>query len=372
MAEDERFASIGRLAAGIAHEINNPAAVIRHDLELILKGSPDSPKLAKHALASLDHIVHVVRRLLDVGLASRPGTGDLAPFSLAPVIARAVDTLASRFPSGALIVDIDPALVAIGDPARLEHVLASVLSNAAYAVASSTKPTVLVRGVRDGDRIRLSVVDNGAGIPADILGRLFEPFVNARPFGQGAGLGLAVSHGLMRSQNGALRLVRTSAEGTEMAIDLPLSSADVIAPIAETVTKFADAPLTLLIIDDDAELRAVLKAAAEAQRFHPVVAATVADAFAVVDGGRAIDIVLCDLMMPDGGAETWLRTCHARHPLLASRTIIITGGPSSSDAVAFADANADRLLYKPFAMSTVRAMARRLIGEFPDPKVRGS
>ena len=157
-----------------------------------------------------------------------------------------------------------------------------------------------------------------------------------------------------------------------MAIDLPLSSADVIAPIAETVTKFADAPLTLLIIDDDAELRAVLKAAAEAQRFHPVVAATVADAFAVVDGGRAIDIVLCDLMMPDGGAETWLRTCHARHPLLASRTIIITGGPSSSDAVAFADANADRLLYKPFAMSTVRAMARRLIGEFPDPKVRGS
>ena len=85
-----------------------------------------------------------------------------------------------------------------------------------------------------------------------------------------------------------------------------------------------------------------------------------AEAVAAVASGLAADIVLCDLMMPDGGAETWLRESALRFPHLAARTIIVTGGPGSAEALAFADAHSVRVLYKPFAMADVRAMASRM------------
>lgn len=373
LARSERIASTGRLAAGIAHEINNPAAVVRHDLEQILQRARDPlaargdvPRLASHALTALDRVVLVVRRLLDFGLAVRPESAELMCFRLEPVLRCAGNAILDRLPSGALVIDVPEDLSVLGDASRLQDVVTNLLSNAAYAVAATASPSVQILARRDGDRVVITVTDNGTGVPEEIVARMFEPFVNARPFGQGAGLGLAVSHALMRSQNGELRLVRTSATGTEMAIELPIARgplSEVSAPVTDGVAPAA--LLDLLIIDDDPDLRVILEESARAHRFRPVAVASVAEAAARVEALMPVDLVLCDLMMPDGGADTWLRLCRERFPQLATRTIIITGGPSSSDALAVADANADRLLYKPFAMSDVRAMATRLLQADP-------
>ncbi len=362
LLQSERLAATSRLATGIAHEINNPAAVIQHELDRMLQADgPIGPHVA-HARAAVERIIYVVRQLLDLGLASRPGSAVPKPFAVAPVVDRASASVAKRFKPGTLTVSVASDLWAFGDALRVEAVLVNLLNNAAHAVETWAAPHAAVRAFAAGDRVTIRVTDNGPGLPPQVVSRLFEPFVSSRPVGQGAGLGLAVANGLMRSQNGSLRLVGTSPLGTELAIEIP-SVPPGFKPVVAAVAKPAgDArPLTMLIIDDDPDVRVVLKEAAEAQRFQATVAATVADALQIVAGGADVDVVLCDLMMPDGGADTWLRQCRDLHPHLAARTIIITGGPSSPEALALADANGDRLLYKPFAMADVRAMTARWV-----------
>lgn len=118
--------------------------------------------------------------------------------------------------------------------------------------------------------------------------------------------------------------------------------------------------MRLLIIDDEDDLRTVLQESTVAHGFQTSVASTVDEALSMLANGLEIDVVVCDLMMPDGGAETWLRRSGELYPQLAARTIVITGGATSSAALALTDATPDRLLYKPFAMSDLRAMAHRL------------
>lgn len=362
VARTERLVSLSRLATGIAHEINNPAAVIQYELAQIVRDGDDTPRHVEHARTAVDRIVYVVRQLLDLGLASRPGSAALAPFAVAPVVERAAAAVGTRFTSGALVLDVEPDLSAFGDPLRVQAVLVILLSNAAHAVERGTEPRASVRATRERNRVQITVTDNGPGLPPAVVNRLFEPFVNAKPFGQGAGLGLAVANGLMHSQSGRLQLVRTGPRGTEFSLDLPLTSSAGHETAPVSVSGASDMrTLGLLIIDDDPDLRLVLQEAAEAYRFRAVAAATVADAFHLIESGAEVDVVLCDLMMPDGGADTWLRQCRKAHPDLAARTIVITGGPTSAEAVALADANPDRLLYKPFAMAEVRAIALRLM-----------
>ena len=362
VARTERLVSLSRLATGIAHEINNPAAVIQHELARILCGGDHTPAHVERARLAVDRIVYVVRQLLDLGLASRPGSAALAPFAVAPVVERAAAAVRAQFKPDALVLEVEPDLSAIGDPLRVQAVLVILLGNAAHAVETGTTPRAEVQAMRAGARVRITVTDNGPGLPPAVIHRLFEPFVNAKPFGQGAGLGLAVANGLMHSQNGGLQLVRTGPRGTEFALDLPLTAATGGASLSAPASTLSDMrTLGLLIIDDDPDLRLVLQEAAEAYRFRATAVATVADAFREIESGTPVDIVLCDVMMPDGGADTWLRQCRKTHPALAARTIVITGGPSSAEALALADANPDRLLYKPFAMAEVRAMALRLM-----------
>jgi len=362
LARSERLASTGRLAAGIAHQINNPAAVIRHDLEQVLRGRGDKYQHIEHALASLDRIVNVVRRLLDLEPALRGGASALISFAVAPVVKRVAKRFQRRSTDSGISLSIESGLVAVGDPMRVEAVLTSLLSNAMRAVEGAPDGRVSIRASSRGDRTELIVADTGSGLPPEILSRLFEPFVHAMPQDQGVGLGLAVAYGLMRSQNGALRLIKTSPEGTAIALDLPRTG----APGGAAVGESDEAPdetlaLSLLIIDDDPDLRLILKDAAETHGLSAVVAGTVEEAMQWLESGAVVDVVLCDLMMPDGGAELWLSRCREKYPLLAERTIIITGGATSPAAQAIVDAHTDRLLYKPFAMADIRTMAKRLM-----------
>lgn len=362
LAHSERLASTGRLAAGIAHEINNPAAVIRHDLEQVLRGRGGTYQHIDHALAALDRIVNVVRRLLDLEPALRPGLPDLASFPVTPVLERVQASFQSQLPHGRLTVEVERDLVAVGDPARVEAVLTSLLSNAVRAIDGVPQGHVSIRAVARGDRTEIVVADNGGGLPPEILKRLFEPFVHATPQEQRAsGLGLAVAYGLMRSQNGALQLLKTSPQGTEVALDLPRTVVHSAIPVRDSDATPEARPLSLLIIDDDPELRMVLKDAAETHGLRAVVAETVAEGLEWLEAGAAVDVVLCDLMMPDGGADVWLKHCRKKFPTLADRTIIITGGATSPAALELAEANAGRLLYKPFAMAEVRTMANKLL-----------
>jgi len=368
LAANERLAGLGRLTAGVAHEINNPIAVVQHSLERIRAGCPagttptDLNRHIDNGLAATERVVRVVRRLLDAG---RIGHGDRAraePFLVAPVVARAIEMVGHHLSNVAMQVEVDDQLVALGDAGFLSQVIENLLVNAAHAF--ELRPAgarIRIRARRVDQLVRIIVSDNGPGVPDEVRPRLFEPFVTTKVIGKGSGLGLAVSKGLMRSQNGELSLVDTSEAGTEMAVQLPWTPLTPPAPVTDPEPAAAIAGLTVLIIDDEADVREMLEDACGAL-FDAKAVGSIAEAMASIERGRMPDVVLCDLMMPDGGAYDWLAECQVRYPALSARTIIITGGPATAQDEVLVAANSDRVLFKPFSIAQMQAVVRRIAG----------
>ncbi len=263
LAASERLVGLGRLTAGVAHEINNPIAVVQHSLERLKEsrgaGRHDAgeARYVENALAATHRIVRVVRRLLDAGrVGSAAGAVHVGPFHVASVVRQAL-TMVERFVQDVDVsVDVEESLTALGDAGFVAQVLENLLVNAAHALEERPAGRrIRVTASRAADRVRIAVADNGPGVPAAVRHLLFEPFVSTKAVGKGSGLGLAVSLGLMRSQSGDLELTRTSGAGTEMCLSLPWTP---LAPPADAAPPEPPArveDVALLIIDDDEDVR---------------------------------------------------------------------------------------------------------------------
>ena len=278
------------------------------------------------------------------------------------MVREAVDMVGHHVNGIEVSIDADERLVALGDPGMVSQVLENLLVNAAHALERRPNGArIHVRAAHVGDHVRVLVTDNGPGVPEEVRSRLFEPFVTTKVIGKGSGLGLAVSMGLMRSQNGDLALVRTSDAGTEMCLQVPWTP---VGPESQPSVSEAIQPpasMTLLIIDDDPDVRDVLEDFCRAY-FDVVAVGSIAEGDASIARGRQPDVVLCDLMMPDGGADEWLRRCRATGSPLESRTVIITGGATTPRNEALVAANGDRVLYKPFTLAQLQAVVLRTAG----------
>lgn len=219
----------------------------------------------------------------------------------------------------------------------------------ACVLLSSVVVLQLVREFRTAQLTRrfFGAVAHEVGNPAAVIRHTLERWgETGRPTPGQLAAALAATERLVQAARQVQDLLRLP-----VMVDVPASHAEV----AEQRT-----PMRLLIIDDEDDLRTVLQESTVAYGFQTSVASTVDEAMALLAGGLQVDVVVCDLMMPDGGAETWLARSRETYPQLAARTIVITGGATSSAALALTDAASDRVLYKPFAMSELRALAHRL------------
>ncbi|HXT68275.1 MAG TPA: hybrid sensor histidine kinase/response regulator [Vicinamibacterales bacterium] len=362
LAASERLAGLGRLTASVAHEINNPISVVQHSLErirsssLTLPGVPEElPRSIDSGLAATDRIVRIVRRLLDAGRVSSADTVHAEPFLVAPVVRAAVVMVGRHLKGVQVSIQTDECVTALGDAGLLSQALENLLVNAAQALDGRRDSRIRVRVEHLQTHVRISVTDNGPGIPKAVRGRLFEPFVTTKAIGKGSGLGLAVSKGLMRSQHGDLALASTSGLGTEMYLQLPWTDREPAAkktpppPVASAVRR------TMLIIEDEVDVRDMLQDMCNLN-FDVIAVASVADGLAAMDRGYRPDVVLCDLTMPGGGANDWLGHWQNADVAVAARTVIITGGPMTPEDDALVVANADRVLYKPFTMARLQAV----------------
>jgi signal transduction histidine kinase len=371
-ADHERLAGLGRIAAGVAHEINNPTMVIQQNLDrmrtLVSETAALTPELDARfdrSRAATQHIAEIVRQLLETGRRPPADDANATAFSLAAVVAKAVAAASVTAPALSVTVSVAESLGARGAPRLLEQVLQNLLVNAAHATNDAPGGgRARIVGMRRGDQVRLSVTDNGPGIDPDVRDRLFEPFATTKPVGQGTGLGLAVSRSLMTQQGGALFVAESSSEGTEMALELPAADAIDAPPRAAPEEVRAAAPngvtdLRVLIIDDNDDIRELLMLQLD-RFFHVDSAPTVEHALAMVANGPPYDAVLCDLMMPRGGAESWLARCNALDPRLDDRTIVLTGGPTTNTATQLVEVRRERVLFKPVDIADLRPMIERI------------
>ncbi len=225
----EKLAALGQLAAGVAHEVNNPAAALAANLGYLLEshqrdgGWPeDAAECLAESMVSTERITHIVRQLLDAGrLAAVPVKSE--PVRLAPLARESVRTSIARCGDRVrLAVDVDEGLTVLAHESMLVQVLVNLIVNGVQAVPDARRDgLVTIRGERTPGQVRLVVEDNGVGMDPGVMQRVFEPFFTTKPFGSGTGLGLAVSRGLVHSLGGDLRFESASGGGTRAVVELP-------------------------------------------------------------------------------------------------------------------------------------------------------
>ncbi len=233
LVRSERMASVGRLSAGLAHEIGNPIAALIGLEDLLLDGDlpPEQHRdFLQRMRRETERIHMIIRDLLDFARPEEPGrSGDLEPPARADV-GRVVDDVVAlarpqkHFRGVAIDTEVAGDLAAAIGASRLTQVLLNLLLNAGAALAAAPPESGRVRlraFAIDGPRVRIEIDDNGPGVAGKVRDRLFEPFVTTKEVGQGTGLGLAVCRGLVESAGGEIGLDPAFEGGARFYVVLP-------------------------------------------------------------------------------------------------------------------------------------------------------
>jgi signal transduction histidine kinase len=388
----EKLASIGMLAAGVAHEINNPAAFVLANIEALaghmrlieekVRELPDAvvarlglPDVLFEATAILQEskegMARIHRIVRDLGSFSHADEDIDGPMNVNVAVESALTMLRNELKYRARVErDLRATLAVRGNTARLGQVFLNLILNAAQALdeACAKRNVVRVRSLDDGDAVVVEVEDNGPGIPPEALPRIFESFFTTKPRGVGTGLGLPISLGIVRSLGGEIRVDNRHRAGVTFRVRLPAAAAT-LAPVVATP---APAPVPssahefthrrVLAVDDEALL---LKAYRRMLTdVHEVVTALGAhEALRALERDPSFDIVLCDLQMPEMSGMELHGIVRDRFPGLADRFIFVTGGAFSVDAKRFLDESVCAVIQKPFRVEDLLALIDRKSSE---------
>ena len=235
LIRSEKLASMGRLVAGIAHEINNPVNAVINTLEPLgeairaIAGAQD-PAQAGQAAADAQEMLRVVQRGAARSKAivqalhnySRGDEQRPRELSLARSLDDTVDLLRHHLRDVQVEKSIDPDLRITGFPGQIDQVFMNLITNAAQAMSSSgIAGTIRVGAARNGDSVEITVSDSGPGIPPEVIPRIFDPFFTTKDVGQGSGLGLSIVHGIVDRHGGHIKVDSRLGEGTTFRITLP-------------------------------------------------------------------------------------------------------------------------------------------------------
>jgi len=358
----ERMASIGRVAASVGHEINNPLCCARLTIEQLVEeltasGAASAAELAREAHQALARIQQIV---LDLGNLAR-GPEEHEPVDLVEVVDAALQTASNELRHRARVVrEIAGRPRVVGNQGRLGQVLLNLLVNAAQAIPEGRAQENQVR-VRVDERLglaRIVVEDSGTGIAAGDLERIFDPFFSTKTFGAGSGLGLSICKSIVEAHGGRILVESTMGRGSSFVVELPSAGPQVVP----TRRPLPSDRARVLVIDDDDHMRSAL---VRAFRTHEVTACGDARAGLAALAEDEFDLVLCDLMMPDLTGMDFYEQAKERWPERVSSIVFLTGGAFSERAQLFLSQTECRCLFKPVALPTLRALVSSSVEQRP-------
>ncbi len=374
LVQSDRLAALGTMAAGVAHEVNNPLAYLMLNLEWIARKLPsvgEDPSSLQGLTAMLDEARHGAQRVSTI-------VRELRSFSRADGETRTRVDLAEVVQSGIriagheirhkarIVTSFEPARPVWANEARLEQVVINLLLNAAQAMPESRAEHNEIRlSVRpDGEeRTVLEVFDNGEGIALDVLPRIFDPFFTTKPVGVGTGLGLSICHGIVTSLGGHIGAYSEPGEGTTFRVVLPTT--DTLVDDGQRMG--SEAPSSrhtrrarVLVVDDEPPIANTLRELLAHE--HEVIAATTArEAFDAIERSD-FDVVFCDLIMPGAGGIDLYERLRSLHPGMERRIVFMTGGAFTERTAEFLASVENRRVEKPFSLGLVEQIVRDMAG----------
>ncbi len=385
----EKLASIGLLAAGVAHEINNPSAFVLGNIEalsghlhLIEDKLRELPESALRSLGltdvlfeasailqeSKEGMARIHRIVRDLGSFSHADDDATVPMNVNPALESALTMLRNELKYRARVErDLRATRLVRASPPRLGQVFLNLLLNAAQALdeGGAKRNVVTVRSFDDGDSVVIEVADNGPGIPPAVLPRIFESFFTTKPRGLGTGLGLPISLGIVRGLGGELTVDAPPGSGARFRVRLPASDATPAeaAPVAVAEPEPLAVPTRrrILAVDDEALLlKAYRRMLGDAHELATALGGH--EALRTLEQDAGFDVVLCDLQMPEMSGMELHAAVRATHPALAERFVFVTGGAFSSDARRFMEEAVSAVIQKPFRVEDLLALIERIAG----------
>jgi len=356
LIHSEKMAAIGQLVSGVAHELNNPLTSIAGLAELLVQPGmlPDSAPAREHLRvihAQADRAGRIVRNLLTF---ARKGGQDRSPVDLNDVVSRTALLIAYDLQQRQidLVRELAPEpVVVLGDRQELQQVLLNLIMNAAQAMAeldpAAPRRLHLSTG-HQGTEALLRVSDTGPGVASEQVAQLFTPFFTTKGPGQGTGLGLSLSYGIVEAHGGRISYSPVRSGGAEFTVHLPLyDEARAAAPVRR-----------VLVVDDDPAVHRLVHALF-APDGHVVADARTGEQGLTLAAERSFDLVIADGRLSAGRDRRFVAALLAEHPEMADR-VIVAGAPRPSQAPADGEPKPAYTIPKPLQVGDLRRLVDRI------------
>lgn len=359
----DRMSSLGLLAAGVGHEINNPLNYVRLNLELLRERnsgglSPEDLRLLTEAQTGVDRMQLIVN---DLKTFSRGHQDDpLTPVRIDGVLKSALNLARTEIQNRArLTADVTDLPAILAHEARLGQVFLNLLINAAHAIPAGAPEANEIRvtgRLAREDRVVIEVRDTGVGIPEEDRERVFRPFFTTKEIGQGTGLGLSICHSIVEKFGGTISFESEPGRGTVFRLSFPRAP-EVLAPV-ETNVSVSPRRGRLLIVDDNVELLTSLVTVMSP--YHETRGtADASEALELLRSDEAVDCILCDLMMPKMNGVQFFERLRDEFPGLDRKVIFMTGGSLTAGTDRLLRTPGVRWIEKPLEIENLR----RKVGE---------
>jgi len=368
LQQAEKLAAMGQLVSGVAHEINNPAAIISGFAQTLLLDQlpPDQRETVQMMYDEATRIGRITSNLLAF---ARAGSKERTLVELNEIVRRTFALRSYHLTTLNITVNLEldeanPKAWANGS--EVQQLLLNLLINAEQALTTvPDRRVITIRTMVAGDDgVELHVADTGPGIPADIQEKIFDPFFTTKPEGMGTGLGLSICYGIAHDHGGRISVHSVPGNGATFTIVLPRDartrqrSTPPPMPIPLEARE-ADCALSVLLIDDEEGLRRAVVSFLKRRGMHIIAVEDGGDALRVLRRER-FDVIVSDVRMPGMSGGEFLERLRREHPGMVKRLIFTTGDTFAADTSSLLRDSGLPSLVKPYDFAKLEGILRQV------------
>ncbi|RME46425.1 MAG: hybrid sensor histidine kinase/response regulator, partial [Deltaproteobacteria bacterium] len=378
LLQADKLSAIGTLVSGVAHELNNPIAVILGYTQLLQ--TIEDIDLLKEKLLKINEAAQrcqrIIRNLLSFARVHKP---EKSYVGINGLLKRSVELLQNDLTlhKVAIRLNLDPNLPkTMADFHQIQQVFINILTNALQAISEMgrTDGEIRITTKHEGERLHIEIADNGPGISEELQHRIFNPFFTTKQ-ATGTGLGLSISYGIIREHGGEISFASRRGKGTIFQITLPVlpEEKDRVAgpaPATSPIALHDHGRYRILIVDDEEDILDLFVTILKRKGFRFDVARTGRTALAKIER-EPYDLIISDIRMPEMDGLELHQRLKAQGNKLADRIIFTTGDLVSPDTLKAVERSGNLCIDKPFDLAKVEEAILRCIAGFqskdPDP-----
>ena len=369
LIQSEKLSAVGEFVAGVAHELNNPLTAVMGFSEM-LRGADVDAKYRRHLdliFKAAQRCSKIVQSLLSFARRHQP---ERKPVSVNELMEAVLEIVAYplRTSNIEMSLQLDPKLPVVeADGHQIQQVFLNIVNNARQAMeAHQREGRIKITTEVCGPNVRITIQDNGPGIPEENLRRIFDPFFTTKEVGKGTGLGLSLCYGIIKEHGGSITPVSRPGEGATFIIELPIAR-DAIGAAAISPPPESNLPdpgegagRKVLVIDDEESILQMVREVLTGSGYHVHTMADGETALRELKDNR-YDAILCDWKMPGLNGRQIYERLHAANPEYCRRVIFITGDVINEPMRKFLEQEKRPCLAKPFALAELRKLLKSVL-----------